>query len=229
MFHKMIQTWVMYENVKVLYLFGLKPTVNNNLETWSANIYNLVKYVNDKKRDDRNAVRAVKILFQKTAHTANWIRCTFGAQTTLTNNKTLLRLLPIVMLTWFCQLEEHFLFGDTDWNEYGRYYGSNEIDEEFPLGKVCMKNQQNEKFTLTEYNHVKPSEKSDTICPSLESWAMYILKPDIPIILDEAMKNDTETKKRWKKHGLKKQFKLTSYRTRISARVKNLPKRKSKH
>ncbi len=37
-FHKMIHTWVTYEVVKMLYLFELKPTINEKLKEWSPNI-----------------------------------------------------------------------------------------------------------------------------------------------------------------------------------------------
>ena len=76
-FHKMIHTWVTYEVVKMLYLFGLKPTINEKLKEWSPDIYNLVKYVTDGKDHDKgSAEQAREVLFKKTTHTAIFEKCT---------------------------------------------------------------------------------------------------------------------------------------------------------
>ena len=65
-FHEMIQTWVTYEVVKMLYLFGLKPTINVRLKDWSPDIYNLATYVTDGKDHDKgSAERARDVLFKK--------------------------------------------------------------------------------------------------------------------------------------------------------------------
>jgi hypothetical protein len=50
---------------------------------------------------------------------------------------------------------------------------------------------------------VKQNENKPTVCTSLEEWAMYILNPSIPTILDEAKRNDKEIKKRWDKYTKK--------------------------
>jgi hypothetical protein len=67
-----------------------------------------------------------------------------------------------------------------------------------------MKDSKGETHEITEYKHVKPkvkqNENKPTVCTSLEEWAMYILNPSIPTILDEAKRNDKEAKKRWDKY-----------------------------
>ncbi len=76
----MIHTWVTYEVVKMLYLFGLKPTINEKLKERSPNIYNLVKYVTDGKDHEKvSTERAHEVLFKKTTHTAIFEKCIFGA------------------------------------------------------------------------------------------------------------------------------------------------------
>ena len=207
-FHKMIHTWVTYEVVKMLYLFGLKPTINEKLKEWSPDIYNLVKYVTDGKDHDKgSAERAREVLFKKTTHTAIFEKCTLGAKMILTKDKNLISLLPIVMLTWLRQLQEYFQDNDNDWNTHGRYYGAEEPNKKYPLKNVIMKDSKGETHEITEYKHVKPkvkqNENKPTVCTSLEEWAMYILNPSIPTILDEAKRNDKETKKRWDKYTKK--------------------------
>ncbi len=67
-----------------------------------------------------------------------------------------------------------------------------------------MKDSKRETHEMMEYKHVKPkvkqNENKPTVCTSLEEWAMYILNPSIPTILDEVKRNDKETKKRWDKY-----------------------------
>jgi hypothetical protein len=207
-FHEMIHTWVTYEVVKMLYLFGLKPTINEKLKEWSPDIYNLVKYVTDiKDHDKENAERAREVLFKKTTHTAIFEKCTLGAKMILTKDRNLIGLIPIVMLAWLLQLQEYFQDNNNDWNTHGRYYGSEEQKRIYPLKNVVMKNSKGEKHEITEYRQVKlrvkQNENKPTVCTLLEEWAMYILNPSIPTILDEAKKNDRETKKRWERYTKK--------------------------
>ncbi len=70
-----------------------------------------------------------------------------------------------------------------------------------------MKDSKGEPHEITEYKHVKPkvkqNENKPTVCTSLQEWAMYILNPSLPTILDEAKRNDKDTKKRWDKYTKK--------------------------
>jgi len=43
----MIQTWVTYEVVKVLYIYGLNPEPSEQLETVAPHIETYIKYVID--------------------------------------------------------------------------------------------------------------------------------------------------------------------------------------
>ena len=70
-----------------------------------------------------------------------------------------------------------------------------------------MKDSKGETHEIMEYKHVKlkvkQNENKRTVCTSLEEWAMYILNPSIPTILDKAKRNDKETKKRRDKYTKK--------------------------
>jgi hypothetical protein len=187
-FHEMIHTWVTYKVVKMLYLFGLKPTINEKLKEWSPDIYNLVKNVTDGKDHDKgSSEQAREVLFKKNTHTAIFEKCTLGAKMILTKDKN--------------------LNNNNNWNTHGRYYGAEEPNKKYPLKNVIMKDSKRETHEITEYKHVKPkvkqNENKPTVCTSLEEWAMYILNPCIPTILDKAKRNDKETKKRWDKYTKK--------------------------
>jgi hypothetical protein len=46
LFHESIQSWVGYELVKVLVVFGLQPTrLNNSLKEWSKDLHDIFSYI----------------------------------------------------------------------------------------------------------------------------------------------------------------------------------------
>jgi hypothetical protein len=45
------------------------------------------------------------------------------------------------------------------------------------------------KNVVSELSYFKPTEDWKDVVTSLEEWAARILEPDIPVILEEAMKN----------------------------------------
>ena len=48
-FHELIQSWVGYKLVKVLLSFGLTPTIREELEEWSPDLFHVFSYMGDKK------------------------------------------------------------------------------------------------------------------------------------------------------------------------------------
>ncbi len=48
MFQELMHSWVGYELVKVLLTFGLSPKVQEDLESWSPDLFNLFSYLGDK-------------------------------------------------------------------------------------------------------------------------------------------------------------------------------------
>ncbi len=69
-FQDLMHSWVGYELVKVLLIFGLTPKVHDDLEDWSPDLFNVFTYMGNKKRDTNKeeADRVLTILFQKTQH-----------------------------------------------------------------------------------------------------------------------------------------------------------------
>jgi hypothetical protein len=50
LFHKFIQSWVGYELIKVLVMFGLQPThLNSSLKEWSQDLHDIFIYMQTKK------------------------------------------------------------------------------------------------------------------------------------------------------------------------------------
>jgi hypothetical protein len=48
MFQELMHSWVGYELVKVLLIFGLDPKICDELEDWSPDLFNLFSYMGDK-------------------------------------------------------------------------------------------------------------------------------------------------------------------------------------
>jgi hypothetical protein len=48
-FQELMHSWVGYELVKVLLIFGLSPKIHDDLEDWSPDLFNLFSYMGNKK------------------------------------------------------------------------------------------------------------------------------------------------------------------------------------
>ncbi len=67
MFQELMHSWVGYELVKVLFIFGLDPKICDDLEDWTPDLFNLFSYMGDKKWSTKKeeADCLLTILFQK--------------------------------------------------------------------------------------------------------------------------------------------------------------------
>ncbi len=52
-FQELMHSWVGYELVKVLLIFGLSPKIINDPENWSPDLFHLFSYMGDKQRDTK--------------------------------------------------------------------------------------------------------------------------------------------------------------------------------
>ncbi len=140
MFQELMHSWVGYELVKVLLTFGLSPKIQEDLDSWSPDLFNLFSYLGNKQWDPSKKERAeelLTILFDKTLHHGYFGKLPFGSNdkfTKMTNTT-----LPLVVSTWLRQLEEYFYeIGDTDesgdWNAHGKYClgKARNVSKEFP-------------------------------------------------------------------------------------------------
>ncbi len=109
MFQELMHSWIWYELVKVLLTFGLSPKIREDLESWSPDLFNLFSYLGNKQRDPSKkepADKLLTILFDKTLHNRYFRKLPFGSKdkfAKMTNTT-----LPLVVLTWLCQLKEYF-------------------------------------------------------------------------------------------------------------------------
>ena len=77
-----MHSWVGYELIKVLLIFGLTPKIRDDLEDWSPDLFNVFTYMGNKKRDTNKeeADRVLTILFQKTQHNSYFTKLPFGSK-----------------------------------------------------------------------------------------------------------------------------------------------------
>jgi hypothetical protein len=69
-YHKMIQTWVTYELVKVMYLYCLNPELNDHIETYAPNIDTHIHHLRFLEEDMEDKAREIHELLQDcTLHT----------------------------------------------------------------------------------------------------------------------------------------------------------------
>ena len=113
--------------------------------------------------------------------------------------------IPLVILTWLRQLQEHFYRQPTlskrnDWSDHGRYCnakqplavkkGVNNIYMATAAGGPLHK--------ITSFDDVKPNNKdSDVVIKSLYDWSVRILHRDVAYVKD--ITNSIERKKKQKK------------------------------
>jgi hypothetical protein len=119
-----MQSWLGYELVKVLIVFGLQPTtLNDSLEHWLPDLYNLFTYHFKSKKADmvKKASQVVNVLFNKTLHFGHWSKVKFG--TIQDFNRRQNKTLTLVVLTWLRQLQQYFLQrpndNNGDWSKLG--------------------------------------------------------------------------------------------------------------
>jgi hypothetical protein len=146
LFHELMHSWVGYELVQVLLNFGLSPKIQQDLEDWSLDLFNLFSYLGNKQRDPskkEHAEHLLTILFDRTLQNGYFAKLPFGSRdifAKMTNTT-----LALVVLTWLRQLQEYFYkIGDAnengDWNVHRKYcpVKAKHVSREFPLDNMYM-------------------------------------------------------------------------------------------
>ncbi len=96
-------------------------------------------------------------------------------------------ILPLVILTWLCQLQEHFYkISDNkesgDWNVHRKFcaVGAKNVSKDFPLDNVhMMKASSTSLVKVDSVTYIKPDGKPHkNVVKSLEEWAAKILCRD---------------------------------------------------
>ncbi len=183
-FKEFMHSWVGYKLVKVLLIFGLSPKIRDDLEDWSPDLFNLFSYMGNKKRNTKkeDADHLLTILFQKTLHSRYFAKLPFGSKANF--EKMPNTILPLVVLTWLRQLQEHFYeISDNkesgDWNVHGKYCAlrTKHMSKDFPLGNVHMMKANSTSLVKVEsVTCIKPDGKhTKGVVKSFEEWAAKIL------------------------------------------------------
>jgi len=68
-FKTFIHSWLCYECIKVMYVFGLQPKIRSGISTWSDNLGFMLQYFNIKQKEEQRKTKATDLLaifFEKT-------------------------------------------------------------------------------------------------------------------------------------------------------------------
>ena len=181
--------WVCYECVKMLYVFGIQPTIRSDISTWSPHLDSLFKYFSNMNASEeehkKEATDILEILLNTTAHSSYFSKLHFGKKKKFLHiDKPILYL---VVLTWLRQLQQYFFNQNEtdikrDWHKkFGRYFATNTTNKNKLLGYIHMSkaNDRNPK-PVESFKCFIPSKKSDCIT-SLLQWAALILSQDISL------------------------------------------------
>jgi hypothetical protein len=116
-YEEMIQTWVTYEVVKVMYLFGLSPTPRSNLGKIAPEIEKYILHIESNKLDDddddeNDEYEEIKntheIIFKNTQHSGLFEKCTFASWTEAKWKEDVKYMIPFLLLAWLRQLQQYF-------------------------------------------------------------------------------------------------------------------------
>ncbi len=155
-FQQLIHSWLCYELVKVLYVFGLQPQIRSDMSVWSQELHSAFDYLNSKQHKHKEtALKVLRILVDKTEHNSYFKKIILGSKQKFKNMKN--PTLSLTMLTWLRQLQQCFFEKseqDTlrDWNKYRRYYstGTGFVSGRATLSKINMPTVKSETRTLLQ-------------------------------------------------------------------------------
>jgi hypothetical protein len=219
-FQQFMYSWVCYECVKLLAVFGIQPTIRDDIAGWSSELNDLFKYFTNKNSNENlqtSAETTLEILMSKTDHCGIFGKHSFGTKLYLKKSSN--PVLPLVILTWMRQLQQYFFIQsenneDRDWNSRGRYCATKSKNTEGEFGNLNNINMsvanENNPTPVTDISEFKPDDKKG-VTTSLEEWAGRILNPHVDLKLV-----DKESADRLNRASQKLTFKLND--TNHSAR-----------
>ncbi len=79
-FQQFIHSWLCYELVKVLYIFGLQPQIRSDISDWSQELHTAFNYFNNKQPKHKEmTMKVLDTLFDKTKHNSYFDKIIFGS------------------------------------------------------------------------------------------------------------------------------------------------------
>jgi hypothetical protein len=214
-YEEMIQTWVTYEVVKVLYLYGLNPSPRSTLEKIAPEIEKYILYVDYGDyncEDEPEEIQQIhELLFKKTQHSGTFEKCTFASVSEVKWKEDVKFMIPFLLLTWLRHLQQYFYNKKNrtrTWTKFGNYQphvSLSKNESKNPLAIVYLaKPSTNQSVKVKDYNDIKPDEPqkvnkdmSNLLFASFEEWAMLLLTPPIQKRLTQAIQADDDTERRW--------------------------------
>ena len=213
-FQSFMHSWVCYECLKVLSVFGLQPTIRADIGSWSPQLRDLFTFYSDKTKNvdcQIGATKAVDLLFDSTDHSSYFGKHSFGSKTKF--DTSIDPILYLVVLTWSRQLQQFFFeIEDTDekrdWNVYGRYYGTlKQSRSDIGLGYMHMSTADStEKTLILNMSFFRPDENRRDVISSLEEWAARLLQPGVEGLDERGNLLGKETSDRFKRAKDPKKF-----------------------
>ncbi len=98
-FQQFIHSWLCYELVKLLYVFGLQPQIRSDTSNWSQELHTAFNYFNNKQPEHKEmTMKVLDTLFDKTKHTSYFDKIIFGSKQKFKHMKN--PILYLVILTW---------------------------------------------------------------------------------------------------------------------------------
>jgi hypothetical protein len=188
----MIQTWVTYEVVKVIFLYGLNPELNTTIKEVAPQIQTYIQYIEDSKESTYETAETVhKSLFNKTLHSFYFLRCKFADVDKVLWKDNVKITIPIIILTWLRQFQQGFNEQTTTicWSTLGNSTPIDNIpkgDSNDRLGLVYLFKPHTPESLKKVKSHtdIKPDEtyeatETNYTIKSLEMWAMMLLQPPL--------------------------------------------------
>ncbi len=151
LFQDMIQTWVTFELVKVINIFGLSPAYASHIEAFAPDLYNYFFYIQDTSQNkgfENKANNVQQQLMKHSLHSNVFDKCSFMTveKESWTNHVNCM--IPVVVLSWLRQLKEYFFLdnnGDKSWAKLGNYVATGNLDNKHhPLTSIYFKHQTND-------------------------------------------------------------------------------------
>ena len=205
----MIQTWVTYEVVKIIYLYGLNPEPITTLSEFAPELYTYIQHVKNPTNSTLDsALNVHTTLFNKTSHSSYFLRCKFTEAERIVWKDDVKFIIPFIILSWLRHLEQGFSDKSSTktWSTLGNYTPVDKLlsgDGGDPLSLVYLSkhDKPNKIKKVTAYRDIIPDETYESTeenytIKSLEMWAMMCLQTPVQDKLLEAAKVDKETKKR---------------------------------
>lgn len=216
-YEEMIQAWVTYEVIKVLYIYGLSPEPKDDIDGIAPDICKYYLYVIDGDDADVDELDEMqKLLMKKTLHGGSFDKCNFSGVDQVKWKADVKFMIPFLLLSWVRHLQQYFYDKKNTkktWSKHGNYTPHLTLrhgESKNPLGLVFLSKvlgSKDDHYQVKKYNDIKPNEqetitvkdvKHDKVLfASFEEWAMFLLKPPLETRLTEAITANAETKRRW--------------------------------